>query len=81
MSNCPICKSKLSEVYLHGCCLGVEESKYECLECNSYSEVFAYGSSEFYIGDFITGYHHSATPEEKKRIAEKIIQLGALYSK
>jgi hypothetical protein len=79
--TCPVCKSDLFEEYRSSSDYGVEESKYECTECGLYSEAFAYGTTEIFIGDFVTGYTYKTDPQVKMRIAEIIVQLGKLYSK
>ena len=78
--ECPICGFELKKEYAH-CGAGfVEESKYLCEHCRQYTEVFDYGETEIYIGDFITGYRYN-TPKEKIEIINKAIKILCEYYK
>lgn len=77
--KCPICESELTEIYRHAGSYGTEESRYDCMNCNQYYEVFAYGSTEINIGDFMTGYSHRMDRTDLKELHKKIQAVAELY--
>jgi hypothetical protein len=58
---------------------GMEESRYNCDACKLYTEIYAYGSTEIIIGDFMTGFHYTEDKEKVKELHEIIQAVGRVY--
>lgn len=71
--NCPICGKQLKEEYYHVSSYGVEEYLYKCENCNLYTEQFAYGNTELFIGDFMTGFGYNSNENIRQDKAIKTL--------
>jgi hypothetical protein len=77
MDKCPICDAECTnETYCES--VGMVEQHIKCPNhCWNYT--FAYGSTEIHVGDFMTGYHYTTSPEERSKISNAIQALILHY--
>jgi hypothetical protein len=77
MDKCPICDAECTRnTYAES--VGVVEENIDCPnKCYSYH--YAYGSTEIFIGDFMTGWHYTTPIEDRKDIDGAIKALIDYY--